>query len=73
MQSGDFLKLRGENIEYLYQDLAEAAANRIEDISIELVLEKLGDQSKLFPTFLGHGIAIPHLQHQTGSTYLFCR
>ena len=61
VQSGDFLQLRGENIEYLYQDLAEAAAEQLEDITIELVLDKLGDQSKLFPAFLGHGIALPHI------------
>ena len=61
VQSGDFLQLQCDSIEHLYKDLAEAASERINSISTELVLDKLGDQSKIFPAFLGHGIAIPHI------------
>jgi NhaP-type Na+/H+ or K+/H+ antiporter/mannitol/fructose-specific phosphotransferase system IIA component (Ntr-type) len=61
LQSGGYLTLECENITQLYQQLAQVAAESIEGVSEEKMLEDLGAQGKVFPAFLGHGIAIPHV------------
>jgi mannitol/fructose-specific phosphotransferase system IIA component (Ntr-type) len=50
-----------ENIHSLYEQLAKVATEQIEGISEEKILEDLGAQGRVFPAFLGHGIAIPHV------------
>ncbi|HBM86284.1 MAG TPA: hypothetical protein DD423_05855 [Opitutae bacterium] len=61
LQSGDFLKVDCTDIESLYSQLAHVAAEQIEGLSEDQILEDLGAQGKVLPTFLGHGIAIPHV------------
>jgi mannitol/fructose-specific phosphotransferase system IIA component (Ntr-type) len=61
LQSGGYLTLECETIEQLYTQLAHVAAEAIEGISEETILEDLGAQGRVFPAFLGHGIAIPHV------------
>lgn len=61
LQSGGHLSVECDAIEDLYQQLAHVAAEAIEGISEETILEDLGAQGKVFPAFLGHGIAIPHV------------
>lgn len=61
LQSGDFLQVDCADIESLYSQLAHVAAEQIEGLSEDQILEDLGAQGKVLPTFLGHGIAIPHV------------
>jgi NhaP-type Na+/H+ or K+/H+ antiporter/mannitol/fructose-specific phosphotransferase system IIA component (Ntr-type) len=61
LQSGVFLQLDCSNIESLYEQLAHVAAEKIEGVSPAQILEDLGAQGKIFPSFLGHGLAIPHV------------
>jgi mannitol/fructose-specific phosphotransferase system IIA component (Ntr-type) len=61
LHSGGFLRLDCDGIESLYQQLAHVANEHISTISEEQVLEDLAEQGRIFPAFLGHGIAIPHV------------
>ncbi len=61
LQSGGYLTIECEEIEQLYIELAQVAAEATEGIDEETILEDLGAQGKMFPAFLGHGIAIPHV------------
>lgn len=61
IQSGGYLELSCDNILDLYVKLGEVAASKIDQITPEQIHERLTDQSKVFPAFLGHGIAIPHI------------
>jgi mannitol/fructose-specific phosphotransferase system IIA component (Ntr-type) len=61
LQSGGHLSIECETIEQLYQKLAHLATEAIEGISAETILEDLSAQGEIFPAFLGHGIAIPHV------------
>lgn len=61
LQSGGHLSIDCEEIEQLYIELAQVAAEAIEGIDEETILEDLSEQGKVFPAFLGHGIAIPHV------------
>ena len=61
LHSGGYMKLECESIDSLYQQLAHLAAEQVETISEEQVLEDLIEQGRVFPAFLGHGIAIPHV------------
>jgi len=61
LQSGGYLSVDCDGIEALYAQLAHVASEAIEGISEETILEDLGVQGKIFPAFLGHGIAIPHV------------
>ncbi len=61
LQSGGYLTVECEDIEQLYTQLAHVAAEAIEGVSEDTILEDLGAQGKIFPAFLGHGIAIPHV------------
>jgi NhaP-type Na+/H+ or K+/H+ antiporter/mannitol/fructose-specific phosphotransferase system IIA component (Ntr-type) len=61
LQSGGVLQVDCADIESLYSQLARVAAEQLEGLSEEQILEDLGAQGKVLPTFLGHGIAIPHV------------
>ena len=61
LQSGGHLTIECETIEELYKKLAHLATEAIEGISAETILEDLSAQGQIFPAFLGHGIAIPHV------------
>jgi NhaP-type Na+/H+ or K+/H+ antiporter/mannitol/fructose-specific phosphotransferase system IIA component (Ntr-type) len=61
LQSGGFMRIECENIEALYEQLSTVATEHLQNISKETILEDLGAQGRVFPAFLGHGIAIPHV------------
>jgi len=61
LESGGFLKVDCQTIEELNKRLAEIASDQIKDIEENQVLNDLVDQGRIFPAFLGHGIAIPHV------------
>jgi NhaP-type Na+/H+ or K+/H+ antiporter/mannitol/fructose-specific phosphotransferase system IIA component (Ntr-type) len=61
LQSGGFLNIECETLDSLYSQLARTAVEQIEGISEEQILEDLSAQGRVFPAFLGHGIAIPHV------------
>ena len=61
LQSGGYLTVECGGIEALYQQLAHVASEAVEGVSEATILEDLGAQGKIFPAFLGHGIAIPHV------------
>ena len=61
LQSGGYLTVECETIEQLYTQLAHVAAEAVEGIEEATILEDLSAQGKVFPAFLGHGIAIPHV------------
>ncbi len=61
LQSGGFLEIECDSLEALYERLAAAAAEGNENLVKSEILDSLGTQEKIFPAFLGHGIAIPHV------------
>ncbi len=61
LYSGGYIHTECENIESLYQLLAKIAAEHLPSSSEEQILKDLEEQGRVFPAFLGHGIAIPHL------------
>ncbi|MFQ3225710.1 MAG: NhaP-type Na+/H+ or K+/H+ antiporter/mannitol [Lentimonas sp.] len=61
LQMGGYLNVECDDIEQLYTQLAHVASEAIEGVSEEMILEDLGAQGRVFPAFLGHGIAIPHV------------
>lgn len=61
MQSGGLLKIECKNLHELYAQLASVAVTQIEGLSEDQILQDLDDQGRVFPAFLGHGIAIPHV------------
>ncbi|WP_269522912.1 cation:proton antiporter [Coraliomargarita parva] len=61
LQGGRYLQLHCETLECLYENLTTAAAEQCDNLSKDEMLEALGAQEKIFPAFLGHGIAIPHV------------
>jgi len=71
LQSGDLLQLDCADFQSLYHQLAIAAKKTLDTISADDVRDQLSDQSKVFPAFLGHGIAIPHV-HCENLDYRIC-
>ena len=61
LHSGGFINTECESIESLYRQLVKIAAGHIPSGSNEQILEDLEEQGRVFPAFLGHGIAIPHV------------
>jgi mannitol/fructose-specific phosphotransferase system IIA component (Ntr-type) len=61
LHSGGFIHTECENIESLYRELVKIAAVHVPSSSEEQILEDLEEQGRVFPAFLGHGIAIPHV------------
>ncbi len=71
LYSGGFLHLECESIESLYAQLAYAATAHVPTILQNQVLEDLNEQGRIFPAFLGHGVAIPHV-YCTDLDYRIC-
>jgi NhaP-type Na+/H+ or K+/H+ antiporter/mannitol/fructose-specific phosphotransferase system IIA component (Ntr-type) len=61
LQSGGLLHVECETLDELYGQLAGVAIEQIDGLSEDQILEDLRDQGRVFPAFLGHGIAIPHI------------
>jgi mannitol/fructose-specific phosphotransferase system IIA component (Ntr-type) len=61
LHSGGLINTECESIESLYRQLVKIAAAHIPSSSEEKILEDLEEQGRVFPAFLGHGIAIPHV------------
>lgn len=61
IKNGGFLNIQCADIEDLYNQLAEIVADSIDNMSKASILENLGAQDKVFPTYLGHGIVIPNI------------
>lgn len=61
LRSGGFLHIDCESLEDLYAHLARAAAAKHTTIEEARILNDLTEQGRIFPAFLGHGIAIPHV------------
>ena len=61
LQQGGYHKLQCNDIDGLYQKLAEIASSSIDDMSEAEILQALGAQSNALPVYLGHGIAIPNI------------
>lgn len=60
LQSGEFATLHTNSIPDLYAQLTDLAGQKIDNISKDNILNSLNAQQKVFPAFMGHGIAIPH-------------
>ena len=60
IQSGGYTTLHSDSIPNLYAQLTDLAGQKINGISKESILTNLNAQQKVFPAFIGHGIAIPH-------------
>lgn len=71
LQLGGFLVVDCDTIESLYEQLSKVATEQLKDISAEQILDDLGAQGRIFPAFLGHGIAIPHV-YCDALTYRVC-
>ena len=65
LYSGGFINTECENIESLYQLLAKIAAKQLPSSTEEQILENLEEQGRVFPAFLGHGIATVSYTHLT--------
>lgn len=61
LHSGGFLNIECDSIESLYQQLARVATEHVPAIAEGQVLDDLSEQGRVFPAFLGHGVAIPHV------------
>lgn len=61
LHSGGFLNIGCDSIESLYQQLAHVATEHVPTILEDQVMEDLSEQGRVFPAFLGHGVAIPHV------------
>ena len=58
---GDILEIDCESTESLYEQLAVVEMEHVPSILKERVIKDLNEQSRLFPAYLGHGIAIAHV------------
>ena len=58
---GDILEIDCESTQSLYEQLAEIEMEHVPNILEEQVVNELNEQSRLFPAYLGHGIAIAHV------------
>lgn len=61
LRSGGFLKIECETIDELYRELAQAGSAIQETLDPAKILEDLFEQGRIFPAFLGRGIAIPQV------------
>ncbi len=61
IEKGGFKKIQCGSIQELYQQLAQIVANTADGLPEAEILESIGAQGKLFPTYLGNGIAIPNI------------
>ncbi|MGC6423432.1 MAG: cation:proton antiporter [Lentimonas sp.] len=61
LQSGEHVTETCESLGDLYVKLAAIATEHTDELNSEEIIEGLNQQGRLYPTFLGHGIAIPQL------------
>lgn len=61
LKNGGLIHIDCDSLESLYSNLARTANEKIENLSEEQILEDLDAQGRVFPAFIGHGIAIPHV------------
>ncbi|MEC7273951.1 MAG: PTS sugar transporter subunit IIA, partial [Verrucomicrobiota bacterium] len=61
MHRGDILEIDCESTQSLYKQLAEIEMEHVPSILEEQVVNDLNEQSRIFPAYLGHGIAIAHV------------
>jgi len=61
IHAGARVRLACSDITDLYTQLADLAEEWIPGVDRESVLADLGTQEKVFPAFIGHGVAIPHV------------
>ncbi len=61
LERGDFLAPAATTMEALYRELARAAAKAEPTLDETKILSDLTEQGRIFPAFLGHGFAIPHV------------
>ena len=61
LHGGNLVRLECGDIAALYEQLAGIACEQLPALDKKRIMEDLGIQEKLFPAFLGHGIAIPHV------------
>jgi len=75
LKRGKFFQAEAENIEKLYQSLVDKALAVSPNMSRNELVADLDNQSRLFPSLLGHGIAIAHVYSKqlTSRICLFIR
>lgn len=61
LQNGGLIHIECNSLDDLYAQLARCAHLKIAGVSKEQILEDLDAQGRVFPAFIGHGIAIPHV------------
>lgn len=61
LASGAFVQLEAQDLESLYRSLVERAALLVPQLSIKETMDDLYAQQKAFPSFLGQGVAVPHI------------
>jgi len=71
LQSGGLRTIECQNLYDLYAQLASVAVEQIKGLSEAQILKDLDDQGRVFPAFIGHGIAIPHV-YCDGLDYRVC-
>jgi NhaP-type Na+/H+ or K+/H+ antiporter/mannitol/fructose-specific phosphotransferase system IIA component (Ntr-type) len=71
LQSGGFTRFECSTPESLYQQLAQIASEHVDTLKPAEILEDLREQGRVFPAFLGHGIAIPNI-YCKGLDYRIC-
>jgi NhaP-type Na+/H+ or K+/H+ antiporter/mannitol/fructose-specific phosphotransferase system IIA component (Ntr-type) len=60
IQKGGYTNITCNNLEDLYEQLAQIADTALDDMPKAEILESIGAKGNVFPTYLGHGIAIPN-------------
>ena len=61
LKNGGFFKIKCKDVEDLYQQLAKIASDAIESMSKIEIIENLGTQRNIFPTYLCHNTIIPNI------------
>ncbi|MGJ8641028.1 MAG: cation:proton antiporter domain-containing protein [Opitutaceae bacterium] len=61
LQSGGLLTVECTSLQEFYAHLGTVAADTFEGLTAEEIVKDLHQQGHVFPAFLGHGIAIPHV------------
>lgn len=61
LHRGGVCKIRCETLESLYEELAKIEKKDVPSLIKKQVLEDLSAQNRIFPAYLGHGIAIEHV------------
>ncbi|MFT4900863.1 MAG: NhaP-type Na+/H+ or K+/H+ antiporter/mannitol [Lentimonas sp.] len=61
LQNGGLIHIDCASLEDFYAELARSANSKIAELSKDQILKDLDTQGRVFPAFIGHGIAIPHV------------